>query len=683
MPIQIKAPDGSIAQFPDGTPDSAITAAMAKAYPQPLTLDKIVASPVGRFTHDAVIEPIMGIGSLLSKIDPTAPAPEKVVPMMEQPYQGALARNRNTPGYANARQQANAMLGAKGGSGLSDQIIAPFAPTAAGVAGLFGGGLDQSNAAADAQSQAQAQYAAAHPIISTAAQLAGGALAGPESVAARLPRAPTDFGFEASLLGNHGAPPVTPPLTPQDAALAHVSSILKSSGKSATDLAGLNTSKPLTAAEATGNAAEVDLGALARREGATPDALAGLVKARSASAPARILSDYAAASGINPLAARGDIESFVEANQKAATPLYEQAYKANTNVASPLLDKILDTPAGKKALSDARVKMQNDMTLMGTPDADLMDQAKEGGTALPARGVASGMKLRVYDYVKKSLDDQISAAFKIGNKHEAGIIKDLKNKLVGALDDADITAIAGPNSLKPDGGAYAQARAKAGEYLSAKKQYEAGQDQIFDHNLPALDFKRYYEKLGEADKQAFLGGAANKLFNVQQAGRLKADIFKAPVIQQKLATVMGPEKASDFLRNMQTEQAMAEFARKRAPGAGSPTAELQQAMSNQDNVSSLAMDAGDFVKDAVQRGPVRATIGLAGRKLGDAYAAYVTRGMSVPVRDEAGRLWMLPPKDLAAALSKQTLAPSLPLAAVSKQIPIGLIGSGAYATGHQ
>jgi hypothetical protein len=33
MPIQVKTPDGNIAQFPDGMSDDAITAILAKEYP--------------------------------------------------------------------------------------------------------------------------------------------------------------------------------------------------------------------------------------------------------------------------------------------------------------------------------------------------------------------------------------------------------------------------------------------------------------------------------------------------------------------------------------------------------------------------------------------------------------------------------------------------------------------------
>lgn len=669
---------GAIPTKIDGGRKPQGTAATMSSGPQPGFMDRMAASPIGRFAHDAIAAPIQAVLPILGGIADSElglndavghplgrTGAETVSTASEAAYQGALSRNRNTPGYQSARQLADAQIAARGGSGVSDQILAPFTSAAAGVGGgLFGGSFDAMNAASDAQAASQGAFSGKHPIISLAAGLAGGlALGGPSGVAPR----------SAALTA------LRPTVTPTDAALGYVA---RQVGTPA-DLrafAAASGNKPVMAAEAT-KPGQVALGALARREGSTADALGGAAKARTLSAPTRIMDDYAAASGIHPMAARGDIEGFIEANQKAATPLYTEAYKANTNISSPMLDRILETPAGKKALADARVKMQNDMSLMGTPDADLMEQAIEGGTALPAKGAASGMKLRVYDYVKRSLDDQIGTAYRAGNKNEGNILKDLKNKMVSELDKADITAKAGPNSTKPEGGAYARARATAGEYLSAKKQFELGQQQILDDKFPAQDFAAHVKKLGEAEQQAYMGGVANKLFNIQQSGKLKADIFKSPGIRQKLSTVMGRDKADAFIRNMETEQKMAEFVRLRAPGAGSPTAEYQQAMIDQDGASGFAMDALKLGGDAVTQGPVRAVTNLAVGKAKDAMASYITRGMAVPVRDEAGRLFMLPPDQLANILS------AIPASSVPQQalrlpnvtprgaLPLGLFGA--------
>jgi hypothetical protein len=190
MPIQVKAPDGSIAQFPDGMPDAQIEAVMQREYPQPTFLDKVVASPLGRFAHDAIIQPLASGGDLLTKLQLMSsgipankiPTPSNVV---EQPYQAALAANRNTPGYAAARSQQDKLMAAKGGSGLTDQLLASINPAIAGLSGglLSGGNMDQANAAADAQAAAQAAYAKSNPVKSTVAQFAGGFMAAPEMAA--------------------------------------------------------------------------------------------------------------------------------------------------------------------------------------------------------------------------------------------------------------------------------------------------------------------------------------------------------------------------------------------------------------------------------------------------------------------------------------------------------------------
>jgi hypothetical protein len=151
---------------------------------QPSTLDKWVASPIGRFARDVIAQPLEGADRLLSGgFSPVANA-------LDSAYANSLARNRNTPGYAAARAQADKATAGNGG--FKDQLFGPLLPTIAGTVGLFGG-LDSSNAMADSQTAAQDAYSKAHPILSTAAGLAGGLLmGGPEGPAARIPTYATD-----------------------------------------------------------------------------------------------------------------------------------------------------------------------------------------------------------------------------------------------------------------------------------------------------------------------------------------------------------------------------------------------------------------------------------------------------------------------------------------------------------
>lgn len=163
---------------------------------QPSIMQTIAASPIGRFAHDAVLPVLQGaagtgadiLNTVLNPLQainsPNAPSVSaminKTVNATIQPaYSAAIDAQKNRPGYAQARAADDAML-AKSPSGLSDQTIAPFAPTLAGVAGLVTGGLNGMNAAADAQTASQNDFQQRHPVLSTGAQIAGGLMAMPE-----------------------------------------------------------------------------------------------------------------------------------------------------------------------------------------------------------------------------------------------------------------------------------------------------------------------------------------------------------------------------------------------------------------------------------------------------------------------------------------------------------------------
>jgi hypothetical protein len=172
------------------------------------------------------------------------------------------------------------------------------------------------------------------------------------------------------------------------------------------------------------------------------------------------------------LGAKGDfygtVDDLVDARGKIASPLYKEAFENNKVVASPAIDRILATEAGQDALKGAAKRMNTRMSLMGTPDKELTeiagDLAARGEMAVPKGGVAAGLKLESLDLVKREFDDMIRAAEKrvhSGNARQGEVddLRDLKKALVRELDDLDVTAKAGPNSLKPEGGAYARARA--------------------------------------------------------------------------------------------------------------------------------------------------------------------------------------------------------------------------------
>ena len=227
MPFDVQMPDGTIIQgVPDGTTKADLAAKyashIAATTAQPSIVDRITASPVGRLVHDAVLSPISSLESFMGSsvnMDPNGPmfsAPQTIggkamqadAAQAEGSYQGSLARNRNTPGYASALQNAQAVRSKLGQSGFMDQITAPINSAAAGLSGLVTGGLDQANANADVQSGAQNAYAQANPVKATIAGTIGGLAAGtPELLPTTVARAPLKPMVQTATNAGYTLPP--------------------------------------------------------------------------------------------------------------------------------------------------------------------------------------------------------------------------------------------------------------------------------------------------------------------------------------------------------------------------------------------------------------------------------------------------------------------------------------------
>lgn len=231
------------------------------------------------------------------------------------------------------------------------------------------------------------------------------------------------------------------------------------------------------------------------------------------------------------------LDDILEKGQAKAAPLYNEAYKFNQSVASKEIDNILATPAGKKALSDARIIMQNDRSLMGLPDKELGDLAKElqqmGMMAETQGGVASGLKLRTLDYVKKALDDQYQAAVRAGEVSNSRAILGLKRGLVDQLDKLDKT------------GLYAKARKTAGDYLSSKKAMESG---VNYKKIDASLIQRQIAEMSPAEKDAFKVGVVKSIRddidNITEGGNVYQRVFGKPERQKQLKAILG----NDYLK---------------------------------------------------------------------------------------------------------------------------------------
>lgn len=205
--------------------------------------------------------------------------------------------------------------------------------------------------------------------------------------------------------------------------------------------------------------------------------MAGEIASQGSQAQQRVGQAFDEAMGSNDYYGMANVAG----EQKGmASPLYEKAFAANQSMASPEIDRILATPAGKKALAGARENMQNEMRQMGTPDADLGAQARDAGLD-PDGGVAAGLNMRTLDYVKRELDaqtNQLKKGLPTGatNKFDVGRSNALATSLRNEMDRLDATQTPSRFGRPAQPGLYAQGRAQSASGMQMENALEDGED---------------------------------------------------------------------------------------------------------------------------------------------------------------------------------------------------------------
>ena len=401
--------------------------------------------------------------------------------------------------------------------------------------------------------------------------------------------------------------------------------------KAAAEAAG---GKPITAAEAIGRSGTTALAAVGRRSGTTADLLAGTLQERAAGAPDRILGDYATASGINPDAARGDMDALIQSGREAAKPLFDQALSIPGGISNRDLVALSQRPVVKRAIGQAAEDLRNagkNPTDYGLPVPD-PETGKFDFTTKPTA--------EAWDLVKKNVSGQLERD-PFGKVIPDSVSRGNYNIGVAGRDLTTALRDAIPG--------YGAALDSAGDYLTLNKAFQDGQNFILKPGVTAAQMATRIADLSPAELQAFKGGIANKLFDTSQSGRLRATIFDQPIVRQKLMVALGPEKAGQFLDAMKVEANMQKVGSRIMPDNGSITSNILNATSEQDQKGSAIIDgiyAGLHAKAGNMMG-AGARILSAARRLGFG----VDGKMPESTRNEVGRLLLMKPEELAAHLS--------------------------------
>jgi hypothetical protein len=287
-------------------------------------------------------------------------------------------------------------------------------------------------------------------------------------------------------------------------------------------------------------------------------------------------------------------QQLIKEDAEGVAPLYDAAYKANQNVMTPKIDRILSTPFGQSSLKKAATLMQNDMTNVAVNDPELVEQAKLAQTYEPGTGgIASGLKLRTLDYVKQAMDSEVQKAMNNGDANLARILGNRTRDLVEELDNADVTAAAGPNSTVPEGGLYAQARAAAQNNIQNKAAYEAGQNYV---NNGAAENVQQISNLTPKQQKLFSLGAGKstdqQLFSANYSDNAAKRIYGS-----EEGLVGSPAKRANLQAIFPDDAAFNDFAKTASQEAHQYN--TRRAIMNQSQTANIAKELEDVSQSGI------------------------------------------------------------------------------------
>jgi len=427
--------------------------------------------------------------------------------------------------------------------------------------------------------------------------------------------------------------------TPEDIANQYLARVLQSSNVSPQDLRAA--APDITAAEAIGRTGQRQLGALARREGQTGEALESLVSERRLARPSVLQNEFATATGVDPEAAAGNIEAMVDAGRRAATPLYERAYQDPIQI-TPMLSDLSKRPTVQKAMNNARRMMLDD----GLDPSTVGLEVSPASGDLPEMIQVTRPTLQTWDYVKRGLDDELErlrdpVTGNLPRTNQVRQITELAQTLRGELTSQSTN--------------YRQALANSADYLSAQSAFQSAGKKISDKRLTARTFAAQLDKMNEGERAALRAGIANWANDLVQTGKMTPKVFSQPIIRDKLRAALGDEGTANLIATAEREAQKAAF-ENRYGFVNSTTDELRAA--GEELASGLGGPAPTIGQQILS--PITTARNFAAQGI-DAGIAAVTQPGQVAARDVLGQRYMMSPQELADYLEANQITVPPPL----------------------
>jgi len=337
----------------------------------------------------------------------------------------------------------------------------------------------------------------------------------------------------------------------------------------------------------------------------------------------------------------GDFRKQADTLRGQATPLYQAAYYEADGVTprgliSPKLEELAKTPVVRSALARAIRIAGNegvDPTTIGLIPKTYELPGPNGPMHVVGDVKIEKPTVKTWDYIKRAIGDDI---------YERGRNK-LTNRL--ELDDEGRSQMKVLNELRQElfdrSPAYKLAVQKGGEPLALEEAYQAVPD-LMRRAVSEDQFATRVKNYTPAQQEALKGGLIGYIHDAARSGRLRLQDMQQPAFKTKIETILGKDKATEFLHLVEHEIGLAKTGGRMMPGVGSITSEAQMAGAEQN--------------EALQRLAETMSKASKGKWL-DIVMGHikgVAAGVQTPIdqatRDEVGRLLMLPPDQLAGAL---------------------------------
>lgn len=294
--------------------------------------------------------------------------------------------------------------------------------------------------------------------------------------------------------------------------------------------------------------------------------------------------------------------------------------------------------------------------------------------------------MQTLDYIKRGMDDVVNGFrnpitrtldLDEGGRAIVGTVRSYRDELVRLTGG--------------DTGPYARALAAGGEPLRLEDAFRRS-EKLFQTGTPMRTFETAIERMGEAERNALVAGFADKLFRDAQSGAMSLNRMQqltVPVTREKLAALLDPQRADDFIRRVTARIELSRSGSRMAPGTNSVTAEALAAMAEQDGQTGFSADMARNI--VATKGDVGSAALLTAGKAVIAPLTGFFRGLGNPqstaTRDEMARLFMLLPSEAQAELTAVAARPAeglLPKASRPLVAPGGgLLGIASAQDGNE